>query len=861
MPYMSKDVTRLLTQFIPANYKLLVHPEKATMTFTGSVVITGKKTGRPSRRITFHQKGLKISSATVKQTDKDTRNITIDRINLQKSYDEVRLHSPDLIYPGSYEITLEFSGAITDHMNGLYPSRFKLDDKEQIILGTQFESHHAREVFPCIDEPAAKATFDLTVVSPKNEIALGNTPVKEASTTGEWTTTTFETTPIMSSYLLAFVIGDMAYKEAKTKQDVIVRTYATPDKVDQTDFALDVAVRTLEFYDDYFGIAYPLVKCDMVALPDFASGAMENWGCITYREHCMLVDEENTSLPTKQYVAMVVAHELAHQWFGNLVTMRWWTDLWLNEGFASWIEYMAIDHLFPDWHMWTQFIVDEQLPAMKLDALENTHPIEASIHHPDEIRTIFDGISYGKGASVIHMLHDYLGPDMFRKGLQCYLERHSYGNTDTVDLWAALEEVSKMPVKHFMNHWITRPGFPLVTANINTDNPNIKQERFYAQKPATTSEQLWPVPLLASEQLDIQMLEKSVHKLNGSSLKSDFLLNQNGSGFYRVAYDPAHLNELAKHVAAGDFDEIKRLNLLSSQYECAKAGYSNTANVLTLLESYQAETQAPVWDVIAGTVGGVRAVMGDEDNDVLRNAMKPYVRSLVANCLKDLGWKPRQNETYFDTLLRPTILGLAAGADEPTVVKEALKRFKDAKKPEDLAADVRGVILATAARLGDKPEYEKMLAWHDTSTSSEVRTSLCAALTSFEQPALIKKSLSLIKTDRVRQQDVSYWVAYSFMNRHAKNQAWQWLKHEWSWLEENLGTDLSFGRFPVFAARAFGSHEFLKDYTTFFDGVHSPATDRAIKQGAEIIEMQADWKERDYQAVLDFFLNKAKADQ
>src|SRR5690606_38031872 len=248
---------------------------------------------------------------------------------------------------------------------------------------------HAREVFPCIDEPEAKATFDLKITAPKDEVVLANTPIKNTQTKGNSQIVSFETTPVMSSYLLAFVIGNLKYKQAKTKNGTVVRAFATPDKVDQVDFSLDVAVKCLEFYNEYFAIPYPLEKCDMVALPDFASGAMENWGCITYREQCMLVDQENTSLPVKEYVAMVVCHELAHQWFGNLVTMRWWTDLWLNEGFASWIEYLAVDHIFPQWNMWTQYIADEQQVALKLDALDNTHAIEIPVKHPDEIRTIF----------------------------------------------------------------------------------------------------------------------------------------------------------------------------------------------------------------------------------------------------------------------------------------------------------------------------------------------------------------------------------------------------------------------------------------------------------------------------------------
>ncbi len=853
MSGMSKAVTRLIDQFTPENYNLSLHPDKDTMTFAGTITITGKKIGRPAKRITFHQKDLKVQSAKIKKLGKQPAEIEVSRINTHNSFDELRLHTDNLIYPGIYEVTIEFSGVITPQMNGLYPCTFTHNDQEKFLLATQFESHHAREVFPCIDEPAAKATFDVTLTSPKHETVLSNTPVKKQHERDGNLVTQFETTPIMSSYLLAFVIGELKHKQKTTKQGVVVRAFATPDNVEFTDFGLDVAVKSLEFYHDYFGIDYPLAKSDMVALPDFASGAMENWGLVTYREHCMLVDPKNTSLPTKQYVAMVVAHELAHQWFGNLVTMRWWTDLWLNEGFASWIEYMAVDALFPEWRMWTQFIVDEQQSALKLDALDNTHAIEAPINHPDEIRTIFDAISYNKGASVIHMLHEYLGPTAFRDGLRYYLQKHQYGNTDTVDLWSALEEISKKPVTAFMEQWTTQPGFPLVDADVAANSITVSQQRFHYVNQGQTHKTLWPIALKGNEALKDAILEDTEQTWPEHDNTTVFKLNAGQSGFYRVHYNSSHLQKLSEAIEAGRFDTLDRLGILSDAFETAKAGHGDTADVLKLLESYSKESEAPVWDVISGVIGSIRGVM---DNETLREDMQPYIRELIQPQLDRLGWTQQKDENYFDQLLRPTILGMASVAEEPAVIAHAQKLFASMKKAEDISPDVRSVVYNTVARHGDAETFKQLVALHNGSSSSEERTMLAAAITGFQQPTLIKKSLAMITTDKVRNQDVGYWVAYAFMNRHGKEIAWEWLKTNWQWLTDNLGTDLSFGRFPIYAARCFSDKTFLKEYQKFFKPILTPALERAYKQGAEIVEWQADWKTRDFKTVAHFFATR-----
>lgn len=848
---MSKKVKRLFNEFKPTNYELHLEPNRNNATFKGTVTTTGKKAGRPSKRITLHQKDLKIISALVTRHDKKgSTEFEIDRINLHANYDEVRIHTRELLYPGEFTVQLEFEGKLTDQMNGMYPCRFKHEGIDKQLIATQFESHHAREVFPCVDEPEAKATFDLTIVTPKGELVVANTPVKRSSSSDRLTTTTFETTPVMSTYLLAFVYGDMGYTEAKTKDGVVVRAYATPDNVQFTDFALDVAVKCLDFYNDYFGIPYPLEKCDMIALPDFASGAMENWGCITYREQCMLVDPKNTSIPTKQYVAMVVAHELAHQWFGNLVTMRWWTDLWLNEGFASWIEYMAVDHIFPEWQMWTQFAVDEQQRAFKLDALEHTHPIEVAINHPDEIRSIFDTISYSKGASVLHMLHAYLGPEDFRKGLKHYLQTHAHSNTDTIDLWQALEKSSGKPVKAFMHAWTTQSGFPIVRIESSDNKLVLEQNRFFINpKHREKSHTLWPISLQPNSKIDSDLLKNQ--ELSISSPTSTLKLNKNQTGFFRVAYDNDHLVALGKQIKDQKLSPLDRLGILSDVFEGAKAGFTPTTVALEFLSNFTHEDNSAVWDVMAASIGSTRAVMDDE---TLRENMKPFIRNLGLKQYERLSWETKPRESYFDQLLRPTILGLMAGSDHTDAVNEALRRFDAAKQLSDINPDSRSIIFHTVTRTrNDQKTFDRLLEFYVNSNLSEEKTVLASALTSFKAPALYNQALELIKTDKVRAQDIAYWVVYSFSNRFSRKTTWEWMTSNWRWLEKTIGSDLSFYRFPLYAANAFSDSAFIPEFRKFFDKHSSAALQRSIDQAVETLEWQSEWKKRDLASVKKFF--------
>ncbi|MEI6237303.1 MAG: M1 family aminopeptidase [Candidatus Saccharibacteria bacterium] len=649
----------------------------------------------------------------------------------------------------------------------------------------------------------------------------------------------------MSTYLLAFVIGKLDYQEAITHDGVSVRAWATPDQSIHTTFALDVTVKSLEFFNDYFEIPYPLNKCDIVALPDFAAGAMENWGLLTFRETCMLVDPKNTSLDNQQYVAMVVAHEVAHQWFGNLVTMRWWNDLWLNEGFASWIEYMAVDRIFPNWHMWTQFIADEQHAAFRLDALINTHPIEVDVPDPDLIPTIFDGISYSKGASIIHMLHEYLGKNSFRLGLVHYLKKFSYKNTVTTDLWDALSEVSHLPVDKFMSAWTSNAGLPLVVLKLNGHKLKLNQQRFLASGKKIDSP-IWPIPLL-SQNLDKHVFDTA--NLDIDLITSDAIrLNNNQAGFYITKYWPEAYTNLACQIKENQRKETEKIGLLTDMLALTKAGHLETIQLLDVIKEFSTETSSPVWDSIAAALSDMRRILGID----VREALKPFTRQLIQNQLDRLSWQEHKNESHFDILLRPLILGLASGSDNEQVIKEALSHFKLAVSISDICPNLRNMIVASVSHRGSEKEYQIILNMYKTATSPEDKLILARGLTNFRNATQYNKSIKLLKSKFVRLQDVSYWIIYGLNNPNFRPKMWDWIKINWPWLKTNFSNDMVYPRLPVYIARSFNDNKSLLEFKEFFDKMHESSLNRGIKQGIETIETQIAWRKRDGKTVLDW---------
>lgn len=839
--------SRLFRQFQPTHYMLNITLERQKRRFQGTVTIAGM-TARGSQAIRLHAHKLHILDANI-----DGLPATFE----YGEHDSLKVAAPNLT-PGQHTVTLAFEGKITNPMHGLYPCYFKLDDQDEELLATQFESHHAREVFPCVDEPEAKATFDLTLTTEAGVNVVSNTPIKEQHEQGDALVTSFETTPRMSTYLLAWVVGKLDWREATTKDGVIVRTYATRGKGDQLGYSLKAAVECLELFNDYFNVPYPLPKCDLIALPDFSSGAMENWGCITFRETVMLADQ-HSSTRTRQFIVMVIAHELAHQWFGDLVTMRWWNDLWLNESFANWMEYFIPSKLRPEWQLMTQYFDDETARAIARDSLASVQKIQQEVRLAEEIPTLFDpAIVYAKGGSLINMLHAHLGPELFRKGLTLYFDRHKYTNTEADDLWKAWAEVSGKDIVSFMQPWIAQPGLPVVTVGLADDTVNIYQHRFYSNpKEAPQNDQtLWPIPLLATGQLDLDVLDQRNSALSLNPGDRPLLLNQGRTGYYLTMYDQEHLARLAAEVRAGRMNTLDRLGLLTDSLRLSEAGLQSYLTALGLLESYREESNYAVWGAISNHFEALKMFV--DSDDPLHTALKEYIRNICTRQMTRLGWEPTQGESQFDSLLRPLIIGHLAYAEDEKAVTRLRTMFDQASEPGAIWADIRAITCAVAAKYGNDSTFDKLLGWHNNTRSAEQRTQVIAGLCSFRDLPMITRSLELLTTDAVRLQDLFYWLVYLSRNHYAYEAMWQWMKNNWQWIADHFSNDMHYADFPKYAAASFSTPEHLASYKQFFGPMQNDVgLSRAIAQGTEDIERRILWRERDGQAVAGYLQSYA----
>ena len=827
-------VPRLLDTFTPNHYNLTLDLTRAEeKEFSGTVIISGDSTGES---ISLHSKGLTIQSATI---DNHPADVSFGE------FDELRLSQPNL-KNGNHTIHIIFSGNITDAMHGLYPCYFTHNGVKKQLFATQFESHHAREVFPCVDEPAAKAEYDLTLVTRTGITVLGNMPVKSEEENGDSLTTMFEKTPRMSSYLLAFVIGELHKKTAHTKSGVEVNVWATPAQNENTlDFALDIATRSIDFYDEYFGVKYPLPKSDHVALPDFSSGAMENWGLITYRESCLLADPELTPESSRRFIATVIAHELSHQWFGNLVTMQWWNDLWLNESFANMMEYVAIDALHPEWRMWEDFATNEVTAALRRDSLDGVQSVRADVNHPDEISTLFDpAIVYAKGGRLLVMVRKLIGEEAFRAGLKSYFEKFAYKNTVGNDLWQELESASGQPIVNLMNAWISQPGLPVVSVSNSHDAAVLSQERFFIGE-HQPSDALWPIPLFANQPLNAEILDQKEITV---SIKKPLQLNCGLSAHFVTKYNESTREHLLKNIT--ELPTLDKICLLQDSVILARAGLDSSASLLPLALSLKSETNEKVFGMAAGALTELRKFV--DDNDAARDSLKKISGEFARATFEELGWDEKAGESDDDRERRTTALSLMMYSEDKEVLNEAKTRF-DNNKLEDLPTEIRALIISANVRHFETPEMiENLFATYKNTPSNDLQNDIAIGLTSTKNPETAEKILANIKDSNIiRPQDASRWFVYLIRTRESRQIAWNWLKENWTWVEDTFGEDKSYDDFIRYAATALLTTDELNDFQQFFEPMENiPALARTTKLGITEISARVELIERDKADVL-----------
>jgi puromycin-sensitive aminopeptidase len=847
----------------PVTYRISLSPNLTAFTFAGEETID-LEVNQATSQIVLNAAELEIQEAHVLR---DGQRITVEAIAMDADAETATLTFAAPLPTGAMQLFMRFTGILNDKLRGFYRSEYTLPDgSKRVMATTQFEAPDARRAFPCWDEPAHKAKFQISLVIPQELTAISNMPIdSETPQASGMKLVRFAESPVMSTYLLAIMVGEFESVEAHA-EGTLVRVWTTPGKKEQGRFALDVSCRLLSFYHDYFGIHYPLPKLDLIAIPDFAAGAMENWGAITYREVALLVDPAHSSAATKQRVAIIIAHEIAHMWFGNLVTMEWWNDLWLNEGFASWIEYKAVDHLFPEWDMWTQFIFADSGPAMSLDSLKNTHPIEAEVKTPHDINELFDAISYSKGAAIIRMLEQFLGEETFRRGLVHYLSAHEYGNARTEDLWASLAHVSGKPVKAIMDTWTKQPGYPfLEVEEMPEENGravlSLAQRRFFLDyDPAHPQEDasLWHIPVgiksAAAKTPYFTMLETPnatvdlPEALPTGDADSWIIVNAGRTGFFRVNYSAEMWERFRPAIESKGLLTADRLGLESDAFALMRAGYLPALQFLLLANAYGQEREYPVWSDLVGSLGWLSNMLAGEP---FEPQLKAFARELLRPIVEHLGWEPRLNESHLDALLRGIVLHEIGHYDEAPVIAEARARFdRYVRDPQTVHPDLRGTVLNLAAYGGDRATYEALREVERRATLQEEKLRALGALAHFQEQALLRDALALSISPEVRSQDTIRVVAGVAANPHGRDLAWEFVKANWEEFDRRYGGGgFLLMRLIESVTSHFSTLSKEEEVAEFFLGHPAPSAARTVQQCLERIRINARWLMRNRDAL------------
>lgn len=852
----------------PVHYDLnLFDVDMEKLTFSGTVAIEFS-VQQSVNTIYLNSRDLEIQKASVTAFfTKTESSIAVKSIDFNTTQQTVALglESPIVESASKVLVTLDYTGIIQTNMAGFYKSQYKDNEgKSAVMLSTQFEATDARRAFPCADEPELKATFAVTLAARSDWTIIGNMPIATAKTTGNTQIVKFETTPIMSTYLLAWAIGDFEYIEGFTDRSyngkkVPVRVYTTKGLSKQGQLALDTATKIIDYFSEIFEIDYALPKCDLLAVPEFNAGAMENWGLITYRNTALLYDEATSDSSYKATVLEVVAHELAHQWFGNLVTMSWWNELWLNEGYATYVSWLAVDHLHPEWQVFSRFVSETLQGALGLDSLRNSHPIEVPVKSALEIDQIFDNISYLKGGSVIRMISTQLTDKVFVKGVANYLKKHAYGNAKTVDLWAALSEASGIDVDAAIGTWTLKIGFPIVSV-VEKDNGDVvlRQDRFLSTGDATEEENqtIWWIPLVISSGPGDEdfiagapsILDTKEITVPGLAKEKFFKLNKNQTGVYRVNYSAERLASIAASIDNLTLND--KIGLLADAAACCTAGIGSISGLLSVMSALKHETDYDLWSEILGRLDNIKSVWFEQPKEVIEGIQK-FTQELLVFNMERLGWEFPEGEDYLQSQLRSLIIGAAVNAELPSAVEAAQGLFTKWKNDKtSIHPSLRAAAFKAALThfTGDelKEAYDAVFQEIGNPSAVDSVELAISVIGKVQEAEYIDRGLSYILGDEIPTQEMIYLGWSLSGNPLGRWKAWAYLQANWEEIHKKYSGNMSFFSTLVkMFIRPFSSEKAYKEVETFFADKDTKGYDRIIAQCLDYIKVSTSWVQRD----------------
>ena len=833
------DSTRFYEKFQPVHYDIYLDIDRAAKHFKGITTIKGNAV---DTKIALHQKFLNVASVQA-----DGQDVPFSFSDHQEA---IQLELP---HSGDVELKVVYDAKLTDTMMGIYPSYYTVAGQKKQLIGTQFETTAARQAFPGIDEPEAKATFSLAIKYDEQpgETIIANMPEDHVENGVHY----FQETVKMSTYLVAFAFGELQSKFAKTKSGVEIGVFSTKaHQPKELDFSLDFPKLAMYFYEDFYQTPYPLPQSYQLALPDFSAGAMENWGLVTYREAYMLLDPDNTTLNQKRLIATVITHELAHQWFGDLVTMKWWDDLWLNESFANMMEYVAVDALEPEWNVWEMFQTSEVPMALQRDATDGVQSVHVAVDDPAEIDTLFDGaIVYAKGARMLVMVRALLGDDAMRRGLKNYFAAHQYGNATGADLWQALGEASGMNVGQIMESWLEHPGYPVVEVKVEDGKLMLSQQQFFIGDGEEKS-RLWQIPLNAnynqapaifSEQSLVLGDYAQLRKQNGRP----FRVNVGDNSHVIVKYDETLLNDILDHL--DELGAIDQLQLLQDLRLLAEGRQISYAQIVPLLSRFKDSRSGIVNEMLYHVANSLKNFV--QPAAKTERQLQQLFDQLSVKQVQRLGWLSQKDESNDDQLTRPIVLSAALYAQNRDTIKQAQALFDQYQDHlADLPADVRGLVLANEVKnYGSQELFDTLLADYQKTADAGFKQDICAALTKTQDDQLIAQLIDRFEdADTIKPQDLRAWFRGVLTNDHGQQAAWDWIQQEWSWLEKTVGGDMEFPTYITVISRNFKTSQRLAEFKRFFaPKENDPMLKREIQMDEKVIASRVELIESEQAAV------------